>query len=143
MRLPVGGGGYFRLYPLSWTTALLRRIHRLDRRPFCFTCIPGKSIRPAADRCPSRLSRFRHYVGLRKNEGKLDRLLARFRFGPVGDIIARPMRRPRRNVAFCGATHRASRYIRNIQRELAGSLAAARTAACNRAGRLITEDRNQ
>ncbi len=36
----------------------------------------------------SRLSRFRHYVGLAKNEGKLDRLLARFHFGRLSDVVA-------------------------------------------------------
>ena len=54
MRLPVGGGGYFRLYPLRWTTALLRRIHRFDRRPFLFYMHPGRSIPTSRGSRPNR-----------------------------------------------------------------------------------------
>jgi len=88
VNLPVSGGGYFRLYPLFWTDYCLRRINRRERQPFVFYVHPWE-IDPDQPPIPasSQLSRFRHYVGLRKNEGKLDRLLARFRFGRLSDVV--------------------------------------------------------
>ncbi|MGO9112640.1 MAG: XrtA system polysaccharide deacetylase [Thermoguttaceae bacterium] len=89
MNLPVSGGGYFRLYPLFWTHYCLGRINRRERQPFVFYIHPWE-IDPDQPPIPARskLSRFRHYVGLGKTEWKLDRLLARFRFGRVGDVVA-------------------------------------------------------
>ena len=89
MNLPVSGGGYFRLFPLFWTHYCLCRINRRERQPFMFYVHPWE-IDPQQPRIHARsgLSRFRHYVGLAKNEGKLERLLARFRFGRLSDVVA-------------------------------------------------------
>ncbi len=89
VNMPVSGGGYFRLFPLFWTHYCLGHINRRERQPFVFYVHPWE-IDPGQPPVPARskLSRFRHYVGLRKNEGKLDRLLARFRFGRVSDVVA-------------------------------------------------------
>ncbi len=88
LNLPVGGGGYFRLYPLAWTLFLLRRINRVQRQPFVFYVHPWE-LDPEQPRIrsASRLSRFRHYVGLSKNEAKLDGLLGSFRFGRLCDAV--------------------------------------------------------
>jgi polysaccharide deacetylase family protein (PEP-CTERM system associated) len=90
MNAPVGGGGYFRLFPLWWTAYCLRRINRVERRPVMFYVHPWE-FDPAQPRIRvrSRLSRFRHYVNLAKNERKLDALLRRFRFGRLCDEIGR------------------------------------------------------
>ncbi len=40
MNVPVGGGGYFRLFPLWWTAYCLRRINRVERRPVMFYVHP-------------------------------------------------------------------------------------------------------
>ncbi len=98
MRLPVGGGGYFRLYPLRWTTALLRRIHRFDRRPFLFYMHPWE-VDPDQPRIAAKswLSRFRHYVNLSGTEAKLSALFHHFRFAPMGEVI-----RAVRKSAACG-----------------------------------------
>jgi polysaccharide deacetylase family protein (PEP-CTERM system associated) len=89
VNLPVSGGGYFRLFPLFWTYYCLRRINRRERQPFMFYVHPWE-VDPQQPRVPtrSRVSRFRHYVGLAKNEGKLERLLAGFRFGRLSDVVA-------------------------------------------------------
>lgn len=89
MNLPVSGGGYFRLYPLFWTHYCLGRINRRGRQPFVFYIHPWE-IDPDQPRVagPSRLTRFRHYVSLGQTERKLDRLLARFRFGRVSNVVA-------------------------------------------------------
>jgi hypothetical protein len=67
----------------------LRRINRLEQQPFLFYVHPWE-IDPDQPRLPaaSRLSRFRHYVHLARNERKLDGLLSSFRFGRLSDVIA-------------------------------------------------------
>jgi len=90
LRLPVGGGGYFRLYPVGLTLRLLSKINRKYRRPFAFYVHPWE-VDPdqprIATRC--RLARARHYVNLATTEKKLDRLLGSFRFGPVREVVRR------------------------------------------------------
>jgi polysaccharide deacetylase family protein (PEP-CTERM system associated) len=90
LNVPVGGGGYFRLFPLPWTSYCFRRINRVERRPVMFYVHPWEldPDQPRICGC-SRLSRFRHYVNLSKNERKLDVLLRRFRFGPLCEVIGR------------------------------------------------------
>jgi len=90
MRLPIGGGGYFRLYPLSWTLRGLARIHRTSRQPFMFYVHPWE-VDPQQPRlrAGSTASRFRHRVNLAKTEGRLDVLLGTFRFGRLCDVIGR------------------------------------------------------
>jgi polysaccharide deacetylase family protein (PEP-CTERM system associated) len=90
MNIPVGGGGYFRLFPLSWTLGCLARINRRHCRPFMFYVHPWE-IDPDQPRIParSRLSRFRHYVNLRPNHRKLESLVQQFHFGRLSDAISR------------------------------------------------------
>ncbi|MBN2021544.1 MAG: DUF3473 domain-containing protein [Pirellulales bacterium] len=86
--VPVGGGGYFRLYPIGWSLRWLARVNR--ERPFVFYVHPWE-IDPDQPRIPTRglLSRARHYVNLASTERKLGVLLARFRFGRIRDVIGR------------------------------------------------------
>lgn len=86
--LPVGGGGYFRLYPTKFSEACLRRVHRETNQPFMFYVHPWE-VDPQQPRLAgSAVSRFRHYVGLDQTEAKLRRLLSEFSFGSIGDVIA-------------------------------------------------------
>jgi polysaccharide deacetylase family protein (PEP-CTERM system associated) len=87
--LPVGGGGYFRLYPWAITRRLLARVNRQAGRPFVFYVHPWE-VDPDQPRIKggSRLSHFRHYVNLRTTATKIDRMLREFRFGTVSDVIA-------------------------------------------------------
>ncbi len=89
MTLPIGGGGYLRLYPLWVTCRGLKRINRREQSPFLVYVHPWE-IDASQPRMAvaSLLSRFRHYVNLGRTEGKLDVLLSRFRFGPLGDVVA-------------------------------------------------------
>jgi polysaccharide deacetylase family protein (PEP-CTERM system associated) len=88
MNIPVSGGGYFRLYPWSWTSFCLGRISRSGQEPFVFYVHPWE-IDPQQPRFRNapRMSRFRHYVNLSRTEEKLERLLSRFRFGRIRDVI--------------------------------------------------------
>lgn len=93
LNLPVSGGGYFRLYPLWWTTRLLRRINQRYGRPFVFYMHPWE-LDPEQPRLKvaSRLSQFRHYVNLASNERKLEILLGRFAFAPMTQVIEAAVR---------------------------------------------------
>ena len=88
MHLPVGGGGYFRLFPLPWTLYCLRRINGVQRQPFVCYVHPWEFDPDQPRLRGSRLSRFRHYVNLSRNEQKLDAALSRFRFGRLQDLVA-------------------------------------------------------
>jgi polysaccharide deacetylase family protein (PEP-CTERM system associated) len=80
-RLPVAGGGYFRLLPYWVSRWGLESINRRELRPFIFYLHPWE-IDPEQPRVPaSLLSRFRHYTNLGKCEERLRRLLGEFNFG--------------------------------------------------------------
>ena len=84
-RLPVAGGGYFRLLPYWLSRWGLASINRSELQPFIFYLHPWE-IDPDQPRVPaSLLSRFRHYTNLGKCEERLKRLLDDFQFGTVRD----------------------------------------------------------
>lgn len=87
-RLPVAGGGYFRLYPYWLTRTLLRQLVRQTKRPFIFYLHPWE-IDPDQPRVnASRLSRFRHYNNLDVCEQRLEQLLKDFEFTSVADVLS-------------------------------------------------------
>jgi len=84
-RLPVAGGGYFRLLPYWLSRWGLASINRSELQPFIFYLHPWE-IDPAQPRLPaSWLSQFRHYTNLGKCEERLRRLLGEFQFGTARD----------------------------------------------------------
>lgn len=88
INLPVSGGGYFRLYPVTWSVHFLSKINRKHGRPFVFFIHPWE-LDPDQPRLGvgSRLARARHYLNLRSTEKKLNVLLEKFRFGRMCDVI--------------------------------------------------------
>jgi len=87
--LPVGGGGYLRLLPMSYTRWAMRRIHEADRQPVVVYFHPWE-LDPEQPRLAGRWkSRVRHYTGLRGMEKRLDQLLASGCFEPVIDLVRR------------------------------------------------------
>jgi polysaccharide deacetylase family protein (PEP-CTERM system associated) len=86
-RLPVSGGGYFRLYPYAFTRAAIRRINKRMRQPFVFYLHPWEIDPDQPSIETTRLSRFRHYNNLDKCEQRLRRLLADFRFGTMREVL--------------------------------------------------------
>jgi polysaccharide deacetylase family protein (PEP-CTERM system associated) len=87
--LPCSGGGYFRLLPYAASRALLRRVNRVDGQPVVFYMHPWE-IDPDQPRVAglSAKSRFRHYVGLARMQGKLARLLGDFAWGRMDRAFA-------------------------------------------------------
>jgi polysaccharide deacetylase family protein (PEP-CTERM system associated) len=87
VNLPIGGGGYFRLSPLSLTCRGIARVNRRERRPVMFYVHPWE-LDPGQPRPPMAWHhRFRHYVGIEKQAVKLGRLLGRLRFGTARDVL--------------------------------------------------------
>lgn len=87
LRIPVSGGGYFRLLPYWMTRAGLRQINEQQGHPFAFYLHPWEvdAAQPRID--AGWLSRFRHYTNLHRCEQRLRKLLGEFRFAPMRDVL--------------------------------------------------------
>jgi polysaccharide deacetylase family protein (PEP-CTERM system associated) len=85
--LPVGGGGYFRLYPYAVTRHCLRKINA-EGRPFAVYLHPWELDPQQPRMSPGLLRGFRHYVNLRRTEERLVRLLRDFAFGTLSESLA-------------------------------------------------------
>lgn len=82
LNLPAAGGAYFRLLPYWLVSAGL---HDSERRgvPGTFYIHPWE-LDPAQPRFPvPALTRIRHYGGLARTQGRLERLLSQFRFTAI------------------------------------------------------------
>jgi polysaccharide deacetylase family protein (PEP-CTERM system associated) len=87
VKIPVSGGGYFRLLPYGMTVRGLTQINNTHGRPFTFYLHPWE-VDPGQPRVRvGWLSRFRHYTNLHRCESRLRRLLAEFRFGTMRDVL--------------------------------------------------------
>ena len=83
-----GGGGWFRLFPYSFSRWALRRVNRADAQPGIFYFHPWE-IDPQQPR-PAGVSiktRFRHYLNLEHTYSRLQHLLEDFRWGRMDDIF--------------------------------------------------------
>jgi polysaccharide deacetylase family protein (PEP-CTERM system associated) len=86
VRIPVGGGGYFRLCPYGVFSRWLRGIEVSGRQLMLY--FHPWELDPTQPRMRgSRLSQFRHYVNLDKVEERLHRLMNEYRFGAVRDVV--------------------------------------------------------
>ncbi len=87
VRVPIAGGGYFRLYPYRILRGLLRRLER-EGGSFVMYLHPWE-LDPDQPRMEGPLlSRVRHYLNLHKTEARLTRLLEDFRFAPIREAFA-------------------------------------------------------
>jgi len=88
VRLPIAGGGYFRLLPYAITRAALRSFQRTGR-PAVFYLHPW-DLDPdqPVDRL-SRVMRLRQTIGTGGAERKLAHLLREFEFAPLGEVLER------------------------------------------------------
>lgn len=87
VNVPVAGGGYFRLFPYSWTRAAIARLNVREGRPAVVYLHPWE-LDPDQPRIRAgAVNRFRHYVNLERTEGRLEQLLRDFRFAPLSKAL--------------------------------------------------------
>lgn len=86
-QIPIGGGGYFRLYPYKVTQKLVSKYLRQERQPYSFYFHPWEidANQPRLKNAPLK-SRFRHYLNLHRTEAKLIRLLDDFNWTTMRDV---------------------------------------------------------
>ncbi len=84
---PIGGGGYFRLYPLRLSQWAMDKVKRDETQPLMFYFHPWEldAAQPRVADIPAR-TRFRHYLNLDRFEQRLDNILRRYRWGPVDEV---------------------------------------------------------
>jgi len=83
-----GGGGWFRLFPYSFSRWALARVNRVDREPGIFYFHPWEidPHQPRPDGLHLR-TRFRHYLNLTRTFQRLQRLLVDFQWGRMDEIF--------------------------------------------------------
>ncbi|HWP59953.1 MAG TPA: XrtA system polysaccharide deacetylase [Candidatus Acidoferrales bacterium] len=88
INFPVAGGGYLRLAPYAATSWAIRHINLVERQPAMVYVHPWE-LDPDQPRIAAPwLSRFRHYQNLESTETKLKKLLERFSFAPMEEVLA-------------------------------------------------------
>ncbi len=82
MRIPVGGGGYFRLFPYRVFRWFLKKVEQ-EGRPLVMYFHPWELDPDQPKMKGSLLSSFRHYINLQKTQNRMTSLLNDFRFAPI------------------------------------------------------------
>ncbi|MDO6524817.1 DUF3473 domain-containing protein [Motilimonas sp. 1_MG-2023] len=88
---PIGGGGYFRLYPEMLMHWALRQFHRQEQHPYIFYIHPWE-LDPEQPR-PFQISRktkFRHYLNLEKTQPRMERLLKQYQWQRMDELFLKP-----------------------------------------------------
>lgn len=86
VRLPVAGGGYFRLYPYAILRALLRKLES-EGSSLVMYMHPWEFDPDQPRMEGSMLSRMRHYLNLDKTESRMQSLLQDFSFAPIRQVF--------------------------------------------------------
>jgi polysaccharide deacetylase family protein (PEP-CTERM system associated) len=87
LNVPVGGGGLFRLLPHEFYRRGIGHVNAHDQQPVMFYLHPWE-LDPGQPRPRMPWShRLRHYVGLEREAGRLERLLSQFRFGTAREFL--------------------------------------------------------
>jgi polysaccharide deacetylase family protein (PEP-CTERM system associated) len=87
VNFPIGGGGYFRLLPLTLVSWGIRRVNTCEDGPVMFYFHPWE-LDPDQPRAAMPCAhRVRHYLGLARHEAKLGRLLETVRFTTARAVL--------------------------------------------------------
>jgi polysaccharide deacetylase family protein (PEP-CTERM system associated) len=87
LNLPMGGGGYFRLFPLFMTRWAIRQTLRRTVPPVAMLYFHPWEFDPEQQRLPlPLLNRWRTYVGISKTRANLETLLRSYRFARAMDV---------------------------------------------------------
>jgi polysaccharide deacetylase family protein (PEP-CTERM system associated) len=85
--IPAGGGGYFRLFPLSFSKWIIENYESNSHCPYVFYFHPWEldPDQPRFKQAPLR-ARFRHYLNLGSFEKRITDLLRSYRWGRMDEI---------------------------------------------------------
>ncbi len=88
-RIPCGGGGFFRLYPYLFSRMAWQWINQQENSPGVFYFHPWEldPTQPRIVDAPLK-SRFRHYLNIKRMPGRLQSLLADFRWDRLDRVFA-------------------------------------------------------
>lgn len=86
-RIPVAGGGYFRLFPYPFLRWMLKQVEATGH-PLVMYLHPWELDPQQPLMNGSTVSRFRHYLNLDKTESRLMTLLTDFKFGQIREVFA-------------------------------------------------------
>jgi len=86
-RIPFGGGGYFRLYPVALTRALMKSTNRKGAP--CMFYLHPYEVGPVIPRVPGlpALRRFRHYYNVSGGGPRLEKIIGSFPFEAARSVI--------------------------------------------------------
>jgi polysaccharide deacetylase family protein (PEP-CTERM system associated) len=94
VNIPIGGGGYLRLFPYAVTRQALLQLNLRERQPAVVYFHPWE-IDPGQPRIrASWRSQFRHYTNLRGMEEKLRKLMGDFSFAPIREVFSSSLQLP-------------------------------------------------
>ncbi len=86
--IPIGGGGYFRLYPYAFSKWAIQTVNQKEQKPAIFYFHPWEidTGQPRQKQAGWK-SRFRHYLNLGRMESRLTRLLDDFSWGRMDQVF--------------------------------------------------------
>lgn len=87
LRLPVAGGGYFRLLPYFYTRLGFSSVNGRESMPVVFYVHPWEIDTSQPRLAGSLLSRLRHYTNIDVCERRMTRLLTDFKWAPMGAVL--------------------------------------------------------
>jgi len=86
-RLPIAGGGYLRLFPVTLVSRAIETINAREKQPVIVYFHPWE-IDPDQPRIRAGFrSSFRHYLNLERTEPKVRHLLKNLRFAPSREVL--------------------------------------------------------
>jgi polysaccharide deacetylase family protein (PEP-CTERM system associated) len=86
-RLPVAGGGYFRLAPYRLTRHAIRHLNVVEGQPAVVYLHPWELDLNQPRMPVGWLTRLRHSINIDKTEDRLRQLLMDFRFAPAAEVL--------------------------------------------------------
>jgi len=87
--LPIGGGGFFRLFPEKWLRRGIQHVNAHEGQPIMFYFHPWELDADQPRAAMPWHHYFRHYVNLHRMESKLQSLLGEISFAPAREVLSK------------------------------------------------------